>query len=103
MHSAIQHWIDAERSVDRARKLADQLLESARCVPPPENLRPAAAEDITPGAIIWYPVEDATTSHAWVRVGTIHNLGDEEMAFVAHDGKHYWLEGAFVEQEAAES
>lgn len=64
----------------------------------PDNLRPATAEDVKPGAVIWYKHFDEGVP-AWMIVLQVLNPNDEYKAFVAEDGCRYGLEGAYVEEE----
>lgn len=79
-------------------EIEDAWTESNK-TPPPEQLRPATAEDIVIGAVIWYhrgPDELFPTEWGWLEVEEVRDPGDEWKAFIS-DGCRYGLYGAFVE------
>lgn len=59
---------------------------------PPDEMRPAEAADIVPGAELWYPRHEE-----WHIVLEVHHPSDPWKAFSATDGDRYGLDGAFVE------
>jgi len=66
---------------------------------PPQDLRPAVAGDIVPGAIIWYhlgPDPYYPTEWGWFEVEEVLHPADDWKAFVS-DGCRRGLAGAFVE------
>ena len=70
----------------------------AKECPLPVTLRPANADDIVAGAVIWYPQGDE--GHFWKIVSEPRFYGDAFKAYVADDGSRYGLDGAYVEVTA---
>ena len=67
----------------------------------PSNLRPATAEDIKVGALIWYDASDSldSTSEPYycMVVEEVLRPNDPWKAYSAEDGCRYGLDGAMVE------
>ncbi len=78
----------AKHKIYKARELAD------KC-PFPSNSRPAKADDIKQGAIIWH--KDGDNGPFWNIVSEPLHYGDDFKAYVADDGCRYGLVGAFVD------
>ena len=108
MNKLIKEWIQACDKVSEAYAEAERLYKIARRAEPPKNLRPAIAEDIKVGAIIWYPHwaenidEDEDGNEipgcTWALVEKLLYHGDQYKAYYAEDGCRYGLHGAFVEE-----
>lgn len=77
----------AEAVIVKARRKADKY-------PKPTNLRPATANDIKVGAVIW---QDCDDGFLWHIVEELGHAGDEWKAYTADDGCQYGLRGAYVE------
>ena len=104
MHHKILDWIERraeiEISKDRFRKSLERHLRRAKETPLPEKLRPATADDIKVGAIIWYIDRDEDAGGPyWKYVDELLHHGAQWKAFTAEDGCRYGLDGAFVEVE----
>lgn len=103
MNKLIQNWIDAEKKVETAYKIAQIMHGRAAEAPLPNKLRPAEPKDIIEGAILWYPEhrqasdgEDEALPY-WKLVGEVLRPNDEWKTYCAEDGCRYGLDGAFVE------
>lgn len=73
------------------------LLLQAQEVPFPEHVRPAVAEDIIPGAVIWFAADGVDTA-SWA---VIIKVGNEPVVFTPDDGELWvWqgLNNTFVEE-----
>lgn len=81
---------EAERRILEARKQADTC-------PPPEIRRPAKAEDIVRGAVIWHTRAEEHGGDFWNVVDGPLHYGDAFKAYCADDGCRYGLDGAYVE------
>lgn len=71
--------------------------QAANAAPLPANLRPAEADDIQRGAIIWYKHGD--TGHFWQIVAAPLHYGDAFKAYEAEDTSRYGLHDAWIEVE----
>jgi hypothetical protein len=80
----------AEARIFEARQQAD------KC-PPPKNRRPAKADDIVEGAIIWHERPKEHGGDYWHVVAAPMHYGDAWKAYCADDGCRYGLNGAYVE------
>lgn len=98
MRPEIQKWLDAEQQILQASRKADELLTTAKAVQPPAMIavRPATADDIKKGQLLWYLDDECY----WQVVWSVLNPNDLFKAYAAHDGCRYGLEGAYVEIDA---
>ena len=62
----------------------------------PDSLRPATANDIRPGAIIWY--KEGYDGPFWAIVEEVLRPDDPFKAYTAEDGSRYGLDDAWVTQ-----
>ena len=95
-------YVEIEKRVSAAilelrEELAAAYRQAKEC-PLPVTLRPANADDIVAGAVIWYPRGDE--GHFWKIVSEPRFYGDAFKAYVADDGSRYGLDGAYVEVTA---
>lgn len=93
VRALIQAWEDAEAFSIEAREAAAQAKQAALDAALPENLRPAEAEDIKIGALIWHPERVP----AWVVVELLGPAGCRTASIIGRDGSRRGLDGAFVE------
>ena len=97
MSRYIQKWLDATIAYEKAFTKLEVALENAEeKAVMPKRIRPATAEDIVIGAIIWYPKDEYTDTY-WKYVSFVMYPNDQWKAYCAHDGCRYGLDGAFVE------
>ena len=98
MSKYIQKWIDAVSASEKAQEKEQDALDIANeKAVMPRRIRPATAEDIVNGAVIWYPKDEYTDTY-WKYVGFVMCPNDQWKAYCAHDGCRYGLDGAFVEK-----
>lgn len=71
--------------------------DEANYHPFPIKMRPAEAEDIRPGIVIWHRCGDLVPY--WNVVSEPLHYGDAFKAYVADDGCRYGLEGAYIDLE----
>ena len=91
---------EQEAIIEAARmKIAAARREAESC-PAPENLRPATAEDVVLGAVIWKPKWDG--KRKWSIVEDVGYPDDAWKAWT-DDGCCYGLHEAFVENETSPS
>ena len=97
MDKHIKKWLDATSASEKAMiKVEIALNDAEEKAVMPKRIRPATAEDIVNGAIIWYPKDEDSDTH-WKYVGLVMYPNDQWKAYCAHDGCRYGLDGAFVE------
>lgn len=83
---------EAENLLFRANEhLKDLMME----IQPPDDLRPASAEDIVVGAAVWLWTDDER--YRLMIIESVKNPSDPYKAFVAHDGCRYGLANLKVE------
>ena len=80
-----------------ARSVENAASEKAIQSPLPKKLRPAVANDIVVGAVIWYPSWEKDDGRCWNIVDQVLRPNDDFMAYCAHEGCRYGLDGAFIE------
>lgn len=80
----------AEERIAEAREKAEKCR-------PPKNRRPAEAQDIVEGAVIWHTRERKHGGDFWNIVESPEHYGDPFKAYTADDGCRYGIEGAYVE------
>ena len=103
MNKLIQRYIDAGKKVKAAIKHKQEAEENANAAKLPNKLRPAEANDVIEGAVIWYPEwktkesDPDGDSRGWNIVDEVLFPSDEWKAYCAHDGCRYGLDGAYVE------
>lgn len=78
----------AEAIITAARAEAD------KAKPPKKSLRPARADDIKPGLIVWH--DNGDYGWFWHVVEEPQHYGDSFKAYMADDGCRYGLDGAWV-------
>ncbi len=78
--------------IDLAKKVIRDAKKQAKKCPVPKSLRPATAQDVMVGAIIWYP-EYST----WLVVDEVLRPDDYWKAFCADDGCRHGLDGAYID------
>lgn len=98
MDSRLQTYLDRVefwrlKEMEKREDLS-YLFDQAIKAPFPFNFRPAVAEDIVLGAIIWY--KEGDDGPFWAIVEELNYTGDDWKAF-SFDGCRYGLNGAFVE------
>ena len=86
-------------AIDSLQKAEVAMWEVAWKSPLPANLRPATADDIQPGAIIWYKHGDEH-GYFWQIVDRPLYYGDAFKAYEAEDGCRYGLDDAWIEVDA---
>jgi len=98
--SLIEKYRLAKRQTAQAYAFECKMLEEARKAPLPLRLRPAVADDIKRGALIWYKHGD--DGPFWQIVDEVRNPNSAFKAYVAEDGSRYGLDDAFVEVKDGE-
>lgn len=101
----IKAWRDAELFAIEAAEAAQQSKRAAWATDAPHDLRPATANDIKVGAVIWYPAFEQTDAQLdcicrWREVEMLLHHGDQAHAFQAIGGTRHGLEGAFIEENS---
>ena len=94
--AAIKAWREAELFAVEVSLAAEEAKALAWAVACPQDVRPAEAEDIRVGAIIWYP-QAPDSVRMWEEVEFLLHMGDQHQAFIALGGQRRGLAGAFVE------
>ena len=69
--------------------------EEAELCPVPTNLKPATAEDIISGQVIWLDGDDG---YVWRIVADVWRPSDAFKGYDTDDGCRYGLHGAYIEQ-----
>ena len=87
----------AESAIEALRRLISEAHALASEAPLPDNLRPANADDIKVGAIVWYKRGDE--GPFWQIVERPLYYGDAFKAYTAEDGCRYGLDDAWIEVE----
>lgn len=96
----LQHRERIDKAIMELKALNMEMCELAEAAPFPANVRQANADDIQPGAIIWYKRDDSPhydRPYYWNVVETPLHYGDAFKAYIAEDGCRYGLQGAWVE------
>jgi hypothetical protein len=88
---------DALQAVIREAEVQIQAARERVLIPPISQLRPARAEDIKPGSVLYYRVDEAEPEHYWKLVVEVLHPDDDFKAYFADDGCRYGLHRAWVE------
>ena len=96
-------FVKIQRRLERVISDASNAIETARdqvVIPPIEKLRPATADDIKEGAVIFHrQLLNDYVGWYWHIISEVRYPNDDFKAYVAEDGCRYGLNEAFVEKK----